>query len=324
MPSLNEIFSKREKYLPKIVKQLERRKGYSHLPILGGDPVTTDKLYGVDWRRLSIEECQHSPIPIFDLTGWGSGWEGTLPLAFSLCCEGYETYLLSLPGYGNSENPPPEFYKKRYFQNAASTILAFCNHHEIYQAYFIGHSMAAQILAELASINPDLVAKLVLLCPSGIERNKRFPKIRLIYDFSVSGIKLRRENQRLLEQSGEEDYLKPLIDWCLKQENPWGKGRKYQRWHEFNAICKNGLLRSLISIKEECDFSRWPIRRPRLVYISGESDSVFPAFDNLNTLWEIGDLLPKLQGTVLAGVPHNPTLFHSEITAAAIAHFLEG
>ena len=312
MPSLTQIFSERAEYLPDVTHQIEKMRGDSALPILGEDPIKAEKLYRVDWRRYSIKKLHQFQTPVILLTGWGSGWEGILPLGFSMACEGYEVYHISLPGYGSSQNPPKEYYRTNYYQHAAQTIKAFCDRIETGQVYLVGHSMGAEILANVAWLFPDLVKKLVLLNPSGVHQCGFFQKPGLVWRFGKSGAVLRKEYQGLLQAADETDYIQPLIDWCGKQQSPWGLGRISQRRYEFRAICEGTLTRILRLILVP------------IVFVSGERDTVFSAEESGRTLRSAAVLAPSFESSILAGVHHNPTLFHSEIAAAAIAHYLEG
>lgn len=320
MPSLNEIFLHRECYLNDALAQLMIKRR----ALISWD-------YQIDYRIVRLNKIRDrygdpiffTDLPLFPLVGWGSGWEGMAPLIFSLACEGLSVIPFSLPGTGNSKNPPWNFFAKNFFQRAAESILLFCDHLGISRANFLGHSMGNEVLAEVAAIRPELVNKVVMLCPSGMDKYNWFSKWGLAYSFLASGHNIRKEYQKLMETSGEQEYLQPMIDLSSKQKSAFfGIKRLVQRLYEFGAICKDDLSMTMNAIKENCGrFSQ--IKPPEIVFIGGKDDSVFPADLHLKSLWEMADLLPKFQGTVLAGIPHNPTLFHPEIAAAAIAHFLE-
>jgi pimeloyl-ACP methyl ester carboxylesterase len=304
--TISQIFSARSQYIPLVEKQL-RKKRDMMLEAYG-------KSGPVSYRKIHIPElCIYDRIPIIPLTGWGSGWEGIAPLAFSLACEGHMVFPVSLPGYGDSENPPRGYYgRNNFILLAAYTIADLLERLDIEEAVVIGHSMGAEIMTKLANALPHVVKKLVLLNPSGIDRYGFFSRFGLIWRFCKSGMALRNEYQKLLNASAEEDYIQPMIDWCSRQNNPFGWGRLNQRWAEFLSICEGMLLESIRYVSVPTAF------------ISGELDTVFPAWASERVLRDAATLAPSFESSILAGVGHNPTLYHSEITAAAIAHLLEG
>lgn len=262
---------------------------------------------GIDFRVIRIESLHKYPVPILLLTGWGSGYEGILPLAFSLACEGFEVILISLPGYGNSENPTPWFYKDDIYFHFAKVVLQVLKKIGIQGTYFVGHSMGAEILAEAAFLQPHTCEKLILLHPSGL-----WPvvgsraKAALFYRFATSGIQLRREYHN--SDESHDDYLKPLIDLCSQQKSPWW-GRLRQRWAEFREVCKGELPKTLIYVS-------LPI-----VFISGGRDTVYDAEESLKVIKSIVPSL-YLEWEIIPENMHNPTLFWPEKTASVIAKHL--
>jgi len=263
---------------------------------------------GTDFRSisLSVDRSQIKPIPILLLTGWGSGWEGILPLAFSLACRGYRIILVSLPGYGESKNPPPRYWKKDLFGHHAGIAIKVLQKFAVEKAYFVGHSMGAEILAEAARRCPKRCEKLLLLHPSGVERAGFFGKIALIWNFVASGIRLRREYQASPES--QDDPLKELIDFCGKQKSPW-LGRLRQRRAEFREVSKGRLLEKVKEVSSP------------IAFLSGGRDTVYPAWDNFGIICMV---IPKrkIRWKIIPENLHNPTLYNSEKTAEAIDELL--
>lgn len=306
MPSLNRIFGPRCTYIPYVTNTF-------NLPY--SVPV---KIKGIelkiDYRQLCLfsSEEQH-PIPIIACCGWGSGWEGMAPLAFSLACEGFELYLISLPGYGNSDNLPPEFIAPGILDLMADVVIEFCAQMKIPVAYMVGHSMAGAIAMEVAKKKPSLVEKVGLLNPCGINQYYYlFQKISMAKRFILSGAKLhmRYKWQKLL--SREDDYILELVAWCGKQKNPFGKDRKRQRIQEFNDICNTHLVQKMDA------FASFP----PVVFVGGGNDSVFSAEVGRAVLRKACRDRTTFQSSILQDVPHNLTLYHSEVTAAMLGHLL--
>jgi len=152
-----------------------------------------------------------------------------------------------------------------------------------------------------------------LLNASGIRQYRNiFSKILMAKRFILSGARLHLRYKWMSFLSKEDDYIIELVSWCGKQKSPFGKGRFKQRIVEFLDICHSCLLE---------DAKKAPFTF--VVYIAGAKDTVFKPFKGKGLLLEAISRHRKVESSILAGVPHNPTLFHSEITAAMIGHFSE-
>jgi pimeloyl-ACP methyl ester carboxylesterase len=305
MPSLNKIFIERKQYLPGVIEIL-RKKTTAEIEVDG-------VRLKIDYRRIVIPSLKKHSIPFVLSCGWGSGWEGIVPLAFSFACEGFEVFIISLPGYGDSDNLPPEMITPNILELMAKIVIKFLKCLNIPRAPVIGHSMAAIIAMKAARKEPMLVEKVVLLNAGGIRQYRNiFSKILMAKRFILSGVRLHLRYKWMSFLSKEDDYIIELVSWCGKQKSPFGKGRLKQRIVEFLDICRSCLLE---------DAKKAPFTF--VVYIAGAKDTVFNPFEGKELLLEAISRHGKVGSSVLAEVPHNPTLFHSEITAAAICYFLE-
>jgi pimeloyl-ACP methyl ester carboxylesterase len=290
-----------ERYLQEFLVRLNVKR---RLPLyVDGMSVGTDFRY----VAVDVDPSLKKPIPILLLTGWGSGWEGILPLAFSLTCRGYRVILVSLPGYGNSKNPPPRYWRENLYRHHADIVLTVLDKFATRKAYFVGHSMGAEVLAEAARICPKMCEKLVLLHPSGIKKVGFFGKFVLLCEFAASGARLRREYRDSPESS--HDPLKALIDLCGTQKSPW-RGRLKLRWAEFQEICRGGLLETLKEVSAP------------IIFLSGGRDTVYPAWESFHLIYQA---IPekKIAWNILPENHHNPTLFHSDTTAETIDDLLK-
>lgn len=308
MLSLNQIFSERAELVPLAQKQLKRSREWA-INVCG-------ETCHVNYVTLNLV-TQTYMTPVVLLPGWGSGWEGISPLAFSLACEGHSVILVSLPGYGSSENPPKEYFGKWFLFHAACVVFGLLEKLKIQKAHVVGHSMGAQIAAKMAEVDSKRIDRLVLLSPGGVTRYSFFGGLIMAKRFISSGIRLHLNHRKMTRELDEEDYLQPLIDLCGKQKSPFGGWQRLkQRWAEFQATRKGGLVETLSKSNIHMVF-----------YISGMLDTVFPPEENGIAILKAIIYLVDLQvydGSILNDIPHNPTLFHSEITAAAISHYLEG
>lgn len=78
---------------------------------------------------------------------------------------GYRVVAVDLPGYGKSEKGPYPYDMAFYAETLARLIEA----EDIGPVVYVGHSMGGQVGITLALRRPDLVERLVLASPAGIE-----------------------------------------------------------------------------------------------------------------------------------------------------------
>lgn len=100
--------------------------------------------------------------PILFLHGWGGTFESLLPLAQEFQ-KGCSAYLLDLPGFGQSSDPPPDWGIFEY----TDFLKAFIDKVGLSTPVFvIGHSFGGALALSLAAKYPDMVSKLVVCAPS--------------------------------------------------------------------------------------------------------------------------------------------------------------
>ncbi len=307
---INEIFKSREKFIPEVGKQLEK-------PQRVKIEIDNGKTIEVDYRVISVVEKENKEAdPVLLLPGFGSGWEGISELGFSLTCEGRQVIMLSLPGYGNSENPPKEYYATDSFENEAEAINDFLEkiNLENKKVHLIDHSMGSVILASLAAKHPEKVSSLVLLNPAGVEKEN---PLKLSSKFVFSGIQTSAEFQLKTFFSGEKDYEDKLKKYIPKTISPFEKDRLKQRLAEAKKVSKAHLLEKLEKIQAP------------VTYISGELDTVYPSgkMDNENSqltkIIKSVNINSRMEISVMAGLRHNTTIAPDEITTANLEHYLE-
>jgi len=309
--SINEVFKDREKYIPEVGDQLEKETK-AEIEIDG------EKL-SVDYRIISIKETENKDAkPVVLLPGFGSGWEGISELGFSLACEGRKVIMISLPGYGNSDNPLEKYYETDSFSNEAEAVKKTLEKMDLKNDKFhlIGHSMGSEIMASFAEKYPDETSSLTLLNPAGV--NERENPAIMGSKFILSGIHTTAEFKIREFFSGEEDYERKIWKHVPKTKSPFDKERIKQRLAEVKKLSKGCLLKKLEKIKNP------------IIYISGKLDAVYPSGEeneNGSQLSKIVKTVNNNAGTmeksVMLGLRHNTTIAPDEITAANIEHYLE-
>lgn len=231
-------------------------------------------------------------------TGFGSGWRGTARLGCNLATKGHQVIMVSLPGCGNSSDPLPPYYKTESFGFEAEALAKFIE--KVLpgkKAHLIGHSMAADIITELAYANPELVASLTLLCPAGFEKRGR---LELLAKFILNGV------LHGVEFRGDPTWTK-LCEFLPAEKSAFALNRLSQRLSEWQRLCDGSdltliLERVVENIPTAC---MW-----------GMKDFVFPEGKS-----SIVESLKKVQKISLP-LWHNVTMFGSEFTATAIDSIL--
>jgi pimeloyl-ACP methyl ester carboxylesterase/CRP-like cAMP-binding protein len=95
------------------------------------------------------------------LHGWSSSWYALSPL-LPLVSRRYRTVAIDLPGYGSSDRPRQRITIDGYVDIVAHLIQQLDDK----PAVLIGHSMGGMISITLALRYPQLVERMVLLCPT--------------------------------------------------------------------------------------------------------------------------------------------------------------
>ena len=309
--SINKIFEKREDFIPEVGEQLEKE---SRVKIeINGEKIN------VDYRVISVESLENKDgDTVVLLPGFGSGWEGISELGFSLACEGRKVIMLSLPGYGNSDNPSKNYYKTNNFDNEAEVINQLLNQlgiKESKKVHFVGHSMGSEIMATFAQKYPEKVSSLVLLNPAGV--NEKENRISLSKRFIDSGIKTSSEYSIRTTFSGEEDYEKEIEGYIPKSVGPFTSSRGSQRLSELRRLSEGHLLEKIKNT--ECP----------IIYISGQLDTVYPPGKEDDENSQLARVIKsvenktRIEKSIMAELRHNTTIAPDEIVAANVEHYLE-
>ena len=131
-------------------------------------PTTTEKqipaatVYTVNGQPIHVhEEAPHRKTVALLIHGWSSSWYALSPLLPQLR-ERYRCLAVDLPGYGESPPSPQRATIAGYADLLASLIRQVTDQPGV----LVGHSMGGMISLTLALRHPDLVERMVLLCPT--------------------------------------------------------------------------------------------------------------------------------------------------------------
>lgn len=104
--------------------------------------------------------------PLILVHGWGGSSQSLKQLA-ELLSDNHKTIIVDLPGFGNSDTPPPEWGTPEY----ANVLIALLDHLKIKKTSYFGHSFGGSLGLYL-SVNTNLIENLIL-CNSSFKRRAR-------------------------------------------------------------------------------------------------------------------------------------------------------
>jgi pimeloyl-ACP methyl ester carboxylesterase/CheY-like chemotaxis protein len=122
------------------------------------------RIYLVDGAEIHVQEEgeQNREVAIL-VHGWSSSWYALSPV-LPLLNRRYRCLAVDLPGYGDSPRLPERVTIQRYADLLAGLIRQVSDQGK--PVVLVGHSMGGMISLTLALSYPDLVERLVLLCPT--------------------------------------------------------------------------------------------------------------------------------------------------------------
>ncbi|HAS00158.1 MAG: hypothetical protein US57_C0002G0040 [Candidatus Moranbacteria bacterium GW2011_GWC2_37_73] len=234
------------------------------------------------------------PISFIDVIvlvcGFGSGWTGSSLLGYELVKLGYQVTMVSLLGYGNSNNPP--MLARNNFKRDAVALHIWAN--KVLPGrniHWIGHSMGAAVITELAVMSPRTISSLTLLDPIGFQKRSM---LELGLKFIANGI----GHKWAFSGNPKWEVLEKFLP---KEKSPFTSDRIKQRLCEWEKLCDDKALTSLKKVLN--------IKMVQCIY--GEKDSLFRhALD--------------CDGIIYVPLPlwHNTTMHGSDLTAKEIDKFI--
>ncbi|MEK7788148.1 MAG: alpha/beta hydrolase [Chloroflexota bacterium] len=119
-------------------------------------------LYNINGQQLHVHE-EGSPTGKVALLihGWGSSWYAVSPL-LPLLRQRYRCLAVDLPGYGASPRGPERATMAGY----ADLLTTLIGEVTTQPVVLVGHSMGGMISLMIALKRPELVERMVLLCPT--------------------------------------------------------------------------------------------------------------------------------------------------------------
>tara|TARA_Y100001934_G_scaffold115714_1_gene141637 strand:- start:207 stop:1034 length:828 start_codon:yes stop_codon:yes gene_type:complete len=137
------------------------------------------------------EEGQGIPVLFVHGSGPGaSGWSNFKDNYPEFAKRGYRTLIPDLPGYGYSSKPQDAQYTLEYMVDSLEQFLKALN---INKVALVGNSMGGAVCIRMALNQPNLVHKLILMAPGGLELRETYMEMEGIQQmmrsfFSKKGI----------------------------------------------------------------------------------------------------------------------------------------
>jgi pimeloyl-ACP methyl ester carboxylesterase/CRP-like cAMP-binding protein len=128
-------------------------------------------IYQVDGQPIHVVKTgsNHRQTAIL-IHGWSSSWYAMYPL-LELLHDRYRCLAIDLPGYGNS---PPFAHGRATINSYADLVAELIRQVSDGPVVLVGHSMGGMISLTVARYYPELVERMVLLCPTITGRLSRF------------------------------------------------------------------------------------------------------------------------------------------------------
>lgn len=230
-------------------------------------------------------------VPIIMLHGWGAEIKLLYPLAEQLIRLGYRCYLLDLPGFGASPEPPRAWTVFDY----AELVRKYIQIQGLKRVNLFGHSFGGRLSMILGAEYPDLINKITLSDAAGLR-----PKQPLMSQIRLKTYKAIRDGLRKIG-------LKSVADQLANAYN-----KRYGST-DFNAV--SGVMRQTFVQVVNQDLRDYAkrIQAPTLL-IWGDQDHDTP----LSQAHELEKLIPDVGLVVYAGAGHYSYLEKSQQTAQAM------
>ncbi|GAB4508715.1 MAG: alpha/beta hydrolase [Anaerolineae bacterium] len=201
--------------------------------------------------------------PVILLHGWGANISLLEPLGNGLARVGYRSYMLDLPGFGESALPPRAWTVHQY----AEFVLHYAAFHQLKTFHLFGHSFGGRLGLILGSQHGDRIDKMVLANSAGIR-----PRLPI-------GVSLRLNTYKALRNGLRNAGLGMLADRLSLWYN--------QRYGSTDFQNVSGIMRETFVKVVNQDLQRFAKQvKPSTLLLWGDQDEDTP-------LWQ-GKLLEQL------------------------------
>lgn len=163
--------------------------------------------------RINYLQFGENGLTLVFLHGWQQDSRSFL-LLVPFLHQYYRLFFLDLPGFGQSGKPPDSFTSFDF----ARVIVDWLRKKKFKKIVLIGHSFGGKIAAIIASQNPHLISKLILISSSGLPYS---PKLILLQKVMPNSL-LKKIPMRLKMIFASRDYkeaglLLPIFKTVVKE-----------------------------------------------------------------------------------------------------------
>jgi len=280
-------------------------------------PLDTRKITLPSGVEIAYVDRGEGPFTLILLHGLGTYLKAWLHNTDGLAMRN-RCIALDLPGYGKSSKGDYPF-SMHFF---AEQVALFCAELGLSKVVLVGHSMGGQIAITLALQRPDLVERLVLLAPAGIETFNEAEAnwLKAIYTPEV----LKNSTTEQIRKN----FLANFYEWPTTAEILYNDRLALRQTVEYDAWCRM-IPQCVRAMLDEPVFSRLgEIKAPTLI-LFGEQDALIPnriLHPTQNTLQIAQRAQASIPGSQLRLIPKAGHMLQWEQPAAvndAIKAFLE-
>jgi pimeloyl-ACP methyl ester carboxylesterase len=266
-------------------------------------------------RSTYLEAGPPDAPPVVLLHGLGATNASMLPLVPDLARD-RRVIAPDFPGFGASQAP-----RWRYRPNdLAAWLRAFLETIGACDAAIIGNSLGGRVAIEMGLAYPELVDRLVLLCPSPAFRRMRqfVPLVKLLPpDAVIAPLPLPHLGVVLGVRSlfAQPDRL-PRAWYDSAADEHLRVMKDYRHRRAFYAALRQIYLEPAYG--EEGFWERLPLLNPPALFVWGDRDWLVPASFEQHVM----QALPQAESVVLTDCGHVPQFEHPDETADLIRTFL--
>ena len=234
--------------------------------------------------------------PVVLLHGWGANINLLMPLAERLIPHGYCCYMLDMPGFGASDEPPQAWTVFDY----ANFVIKYIDYHNLEQVYLFGHSFGGRLGLILGAEHSSRIKKMALSDAAGIrEPTPLLPRLRL-------------NTYKAIRNAMNSIGLKALAENMRQQYN------KHYGSSDFQAV--SGVMRQTFVNVVNQDLLDYAARvKPSTILFWGEKDEDTP-------LWmgkKLEQTIPDAGLVVYKGAGHYAYLDNLADTVRVMGYFFK-
>ncbi|MBA6154493.1 alpha/beta fold hydrolase [Gelidibacter maritimus] len=230
----------------------------------------------------------------------------------------YTCIALDLPGYGKSSIPDAD-YTPSYF---AEILLQFTEKLELDNIILIGHSMGGQASVKFANAHPEIIDKLILVAPAGLEQFSEANAAMMKSFMTPASVQSTTDDQI------ENNYALNFYQQPEEVSKMISDRKNIKEASNFEAHCK-AIVKSVYGmLNDPVHGELTSIAQPTLV-IFGDKDMLIPNryFNPTLTTEVVGQIaLEHIQQATLKMIPEAGHFVQFEKPAevnALIQHFVE-